>query len=445
MDDDTGLMMSADLIKTLQVPSLGLSVEEVTIIDWLIAEGDSFETGDEICTFETEKTANVMEAPFAGTLRKIVAEVGDVLPVQATMALVADFTVSDEQLADYVANNGSTEAESASNTGVDLNPAYEPVAGEIPTLSGNAVTTSLAQGADDKAVHATPRARQLAAAYAVNLHNINGSGRNQRISRRDVERALAKADRAPAAVSQRRPVVSDSIAPVVLAPFAVAGKPLNSMRRKIAGRLQASKQTIPHYRLVIDVKMDALLKTRLEINEPDPELRISLNDLLLKACGSALIEVNEVNIQFDGENIYPGTDADIAVAVALESGLITPIVRAVQNKTLVEISSETRDLVRRAQSGSLALDEYQGGTFCVSNLGMYGVRQFDAIINPPHAAILAVGAVRESVVVDAGQAVVASILTLTLSCDHRVIDGAVGARFLDVLRQFIETPTSLRT
>jgi len=214
------------------------------------------------------------------------------------------------------------------------------------------------------------------------------------------------------------------------------------MRRKIANRLQQSKQTIPHYRLVVDVSMDSLLLARSNLKRQRKE-KVSINDFVIKACACALIEVPDVNIQFDGEKLSQHKDADIAIAVALDDGLITPVLRAAQNKSLLEIAVQARDLVARAKSRSLQPEEYQGGTFCVSNLGMYGVKQFDAIINPPHGAILAVGAVREHAVFVDDQPVKASVLTLTLSCDHRVIDGAVAARYLAAAKRVLEIPTEL--
>jgi len=433
--------MADELIKTLEVPSLGLSVEEVTVVDWLIGEGDSFESGDEICELETEKSVNAMEAPFAGTLRLIVARAGDVLPVQGVLALVAEATVSDEQIADYLARNAG--ADPASSTLAEVIVALE----QTPTATkqtDSAVASSLDQSGDDSDVHATPRARQLAAASGVNLNGVPGSGRNQRISRRDVERAIASAGqmagdlpvtRVRAVVAVSKPELT-AVSPT----SSVVGKPLDSMRRTIAGRLQKSKQTIPHYRLVVDVGMDRLLSDRQKMNRLNRE-KISVNDFFVKACADALMEVPDVNIQFDGENVYRHSDADVAVAVALDGGLITPIVRAAQTKSLADIAREVKDLVARARAKSLRPDEYQGGTFCISNLGMYGVRQFDAIINQPHGAILAVGAVRDCVVAVDGQPEVSRMTTLTLSCDHRVIDGALGARFLAALKQALETST----
>jgi len=429
-----------DLIKLLVVPSLGLSVEEVTVVDWLIGEGDSFVLGDEICELETEKSVNALEAPFAGTLRQIVAVAGDVLKVQGTLALVADAAVSDEQLAAFLADRGdSATVEPTQTSAVDSPEETLESRESLPPREADNNLVAYSAGGDDSSVHATPRARTLAASAGLNLHNVSGTGRNNRISRNDVERVLTKSG-----VTNEGGQASPPVAKAKeLRDGSVVATPLSSMRRKIASRLQQSKQTIPHYRLVIDVSMDSLTKARRNLNQRRKE-KVSINDFIVKACAQALIEVPEVNIQFDGENVSLYSDADIAIAVALEGGLITPVLRAAQNKSLPDIAWQVRDLVSRAKSRSLQPDEYQGGTFCVSNLGMFGIKQFDAIINPPHGAILAVGAVRERPVVVDGQVTVDRVLTLTLSCDHRVIDGALAARFLAATKRLLENPAELQ-
>ncbi len=431
--------MVDDLIKVLVVPSLGLSVEEVTVVDWLIGEGDSFESGDEICELETEKSVNALEAPFSGTLRQIVAVAGDVLKVQGTLALIADAAISDEQIAAFLANSReSAKVEPAQASAADSSHESLAHSDSVPPIEADRNLVADGAGDDDSTVHATPRARALAADAGLNLHNVSGTGRNSRISRRDVEHALGKSG----SVKNRRRPKRPAITAAVLVDDSVETTPLSSMRRKIASRLQRSKQTIPHYRLVIDVNMDSLLIARRKLNQQRKE-KVSINDFIVKACAHALIEVPEVNIQFDGENVSQHSDADIAIAVALDGGLITPVLRAAQRKSLVDIAWQVQDLVKRAKSGSLQPDEYLGGTFCISNLGMFGVRQFDAIINPPHGAILAVGAVRKCAVIVDDQPAKANILTLTMSCDHRVIDGALAARYLAVTKRLLEKPAEL--
>jgi pyruvate dehydrogenase E2 component (dihydrolipoamide acetyltransferase) len=215
------------------------------------------------------------------------------------------------------------------------------------------------------------------------------------------------------------------------------------MRKTIAGRLQASKQTAPHYRVHIDAELDNLLATRKQINDANTDTKVSVNDFIIKACASALIRVPAVNVQFNGEQITHFSDADISVAVAIKDGLITPIIVGANNKGLESISNEMRDLSTRAKLNRLKPEEFQGGSFCISNLGMYGIKQFDAIINPPQGAILAVGTGEQRAVVRNGALAVATVMSLTLSSDHRVIDGAVAAEFMSVLKGFLEQPATM--
>jgi pyruvate dehydrogenase E2 component (dihydrolipoamide acetyltransferase) len=215
------------------------------------------------------------------------------------------------------------------------------------------------------------------------------------------------------------------------------------MRKTIAGRLQASKQTAPHYRVQIDAELDNLLATRKQINDVNTQTKVSVNDFIIKACASALIRVPAVNVQFDGEQVTQFTDADISVAVAIKDGLITPIISGANTKGLESISHEMRDLSTRAKLNRLKSEEFQGGSFCISNLGMYGIKQFDAIINPPQGAILAVGSGEQRAVVKNGELAVATVISLTLSSDHRIIDGAVAAEFMSVLKGFLEQPATM--
>ena len=289
---------------------------------------------------------------------------------------------------------------------------------------------------DDSKVPATSVARRLARSLGVNLHSCRPTGRHGKVCRYDVEaaHALASGASAPAAPT---PEIAAETAP------AVQAVPMSGMRRTIASRLQASKQTIPHYRVSMDIKLDALLALRKQINEGEPGVNVSVNDCVVKAVAMALVKCPEVNVQYDEatRSIQRFTDADISVAVAIADGLITPIVRAANTKTLGQISTEARDLATRARAGTLKADEFQGGSFSISNLGMFGVRQFDAIINPPQAAILAVAGGEQRMVVENGEPQVATVMTVSLSADHRVIDGAVAAQFLQVLKRFMETPS----
>lgn len=281
------------------------------------------------------------------------------------------------------------------------------------------------------AVSAT-RWRAAAGKLGINLHDCRSSGSRGRVSRDDVLAAALLLDEHP----QTSPVQESAPAPF-------ESIPMSGMRRAIASRLQTSKQQSPHFRLSVDLDLERLLALRQDINREVPGVKISVNDLLVKACALALVAVPDVNIQFDeaAQSIRRFTDADISVAVALPAGLITPIVRSANRKSISDISNEIHSLVTRAKAGTLKPEEFRGGTFSLSNLGMLGVRQFDAIINPPQSAILAIGAGEVRAVVRDGQIVARQQMTVSLSCDHRVIDGAAGAAFLRELKRLIETPT----
>jgi pyruvate dehydrogenase E2 component (dihydrolipoamide acetyltransferase) len=290
------------------------------------------------------------------------------------------------------------------------------------------IPEKLKQGGDDAAAPASPHARRFAREHGINLNNVKGSGRGGRIQIEDVERAIVEAGGSLAVPAPaRQPSTAQDVVEEV---------PLAGMRLTIARRLKEAKLDAPHFRLVVDANAGRLLELRERLNA---EGGVSMNDLLVKCCAIALVEVPACNVQFDGEVLKRFRNADIAVAVALDDGLITPIVRSANLKSVREIAAETRDLVARAKSGALKAPEYEGGSFTVSNLGMYGVRQFDAIINRPQAAILAAGRIEERVIASKGAPAIANMWTLTLSCDHRVIDGAVGARFLKALVHAIET------
>lgn len=286
--------------------------------------------------------------------------------------------------------------------------------------------------ADDSQVLATPLARRLAAERGVNLNDCRVTGSRGRVCKADVLEVSAAQNPVLAPTDQATPE-----------PDAVEVLPMSGMRKAIAARLQASKRTAPHFRLQAELDLEALLTLRSEINASAPAIKLSVNDLLIKACALALVKVPDVNVQFDEarQAVLRFSDADISVAVALPGGLITPIVRQANRKSLAQISAEMLSLVTRAKAGTLKPEEFQGGSFSMSNLGMLGVSQFDAIINPPQGAILAIGAGEPRAVAHNGQVAVRTQMTVTLSCDHRVIDGALGAAFLKELKRLVQTPS----
>lgn len=504
-------------IKTLEIPKWGLSMEEGTIAQWLIKEGDSFNKGDEICEIETTKIVNVLEAPFAGTLRKILAKDGDTLLVGGLIAVCAESQVSDAEIEKFIAALGGSatkasetsseqsKAETSAPAVVEKNAQSQSIAAStsapVKAAKGDyAVPESLQGYQTSDELFATPHALKLAEKHNVNLARVTGSGREGRISVQDIQKAVqAAGGQWPDVKQQYQAKVVKSTADdsrVLATPVArrlakqwginlndcrvsgtrgrvckedveavyyrnnpasvneqsaqCAAQPqstvttvaMNGMRKAIASRLQAAKRNAPHFRLVVDLNVEALQNLRKQINESVPHVKLSINDMLIKAAAAALIKVPEVNVQFDEatQSILQFSQADISVAVAIPNGLITPIVKAANQKSLAQISDDMRDLATRAKTGKLQPDEFQGGSFSISNLGMLGVKQFDAIINPPQGAIMALGASEPRAVVESGNVVVREIVTATLSCDHRVIDGAVGAKFLASFKQFVENP-----
>jgi pyruvate dehydrogenase E2 component (dihydrolipoamide acetyltransferase) len=386
----------------------------------------------------------------------------------------------------------------------DLESAITAAGGVLASVSsvqapGLTDSKSLADGVDDSNVSASPVARRLAIEYGVNLNNISGTGRHGRVSKSDLENAVTaaggelirtnntastvvklgddshikatpvarrlaeelgvnllecrvsgdrgrvcKADVEAVAARKNKPLapsIDTSGSITIESPF--ESEVLTGMRKTIAGRLQSSKQTAPHFRVQIDAEIDALLAVRKQINAANSAAKVSVNDFMVKACAAALMQVPAINVQFDGEQVKYFKDADISVAVAVADGLITPIVSSANHKGLIAISNEVRDLATRAKINRLKPAEFVGGSFCISNLGMFGIKQFDAIINPPQGAILAVGTGEQRPVVKEGQLSIATVVSLTLSSDHRIIDGAVAAQFMSILKGYLEQPATM--
>ena len=411
----------------ITMPKWGIEMQQGTITEWHAAPGAALAKGAPLLDVETEKIVNSVEAPVAGTLRRIVAETGSTESVGALIAVFADASVPDAEIDAFIAGfkpaDASFEPEGASTA--------EPVAAAAPAAAS--------ADADGEA-RVSPIARRIAERLGVDISQVKGTGRNGRVSKEDVEAYAASLG-----------VQGAAAAPTTAAPSAPAATPaagdgvvrekMTSMRSTIARRLLESKQGIPHYRLAADVDLTALLARRAALRDAGTE--VSVNDLLVRACALTLVKHPAVNAQLHGDEVHKFPHADIAVAVATDGGLVTPIVRSADTKTAAQIGAETGDLATRARSGKLAREEITGGTFTLSNLGMFGIDRFDAIINPPQVAILAVGAGADRAIVRGGSVVVAKVATLTLSCDHRVVDGAVGAQFLQALRQTIESADAL--
>ncbi len=403
-------------IVAITMPKWGIEMTEGTITSWNAIEGTRVEKGAPLLEVETEKIVNAVESPITGTLRRILAAQGDVRPVGSLIAVYAEPDVADSAIEEFIANfKGAVVS-------------FEPDAPAANISSGTAPAAGDSAAQSD--VRISPVARRVAERLGVDLSKVTGTGRNGRISKEDVEAYAARVSAAgPAATPGTAVSGADNPATRVA---------MSPMRATIARRLLESSQSIPAYRIATDVELGALLalKSRLAINADSP---VSVTDLLVHAVARALVQHPMVNAQLDGNEIVQFAHADIAIAVATENGLITPIIRQADRKSATDIAREARALAERARAGTLRRDEISGGTFTISNLGMFGITRFDAIINPPQVAILAVGAADDRVVVRAGSTAIAKMLTLTLTADHRVVDGAVGARFLATTKQLIES------
>ena len=405
----------------ITMPKWGIEMQQGTITEWHAAPGGALAKGAPLLDVETEKIVNSVEAPVAGTLRRIVAETGSTEAVGALIAVFADAAVPDAEIDAFIAGFKPADA--------SFDHADAPAA--------PAETASAADAAADGEARISPIARRIAERLGVDITQVKGTGRNGRVSKEDVEAYAASIGVQAGGTAAAAPAV----APTAAAGDGVVREKMTSMRATIARRLLESKQGIPHYRLAADVDLTALLARRAALRAVGTE--VSVNDLLVRACALTLVKHPAVNAQLQGDEVHKFPHADIAVAVATDGGLVTPIVRSADTKSAAQIGAETGDLAARARSGKLTREEITGGTFTLSNLGMFGIDRFDAIINPPQVAILAVGAGADRVIARGGSVVVAKVATLTLSCDHRVVDGAIGAQFLQALRQTIESADAL--
>ncbi|HEU4530692.1 MAG TPA: dihydrolipoamide acetyltransferase family protein [Steroidobacteraceae bacterium] len=417
-------------IAPITVPKWGIEMQEGTITAWHAEPGQRLAKGDPLLDVETEKIVNSVEAPIGGVLRRILAEPGETRAVGTLIGVFAEPEVPDSEIDSFVGSYVAPDTSFEYGAATQAAPSA-PVAAEPSTAS-----------ADDGEQRVSPIARRLAEKLGVDLSKVKGTGRNGRISKEDVEAAHAalQAGAEKGTVPFSAPADRAAVAPAGTGQEPTR-EPMSAMRLTIARRLVESKQTIPHYRVSVDVDMRALLGRRETAKASGAA--ISVNDLLIKACALALVRHPQVNAQIDGQNLLKFAHADIAVAVATAAGLVTPIVRSADTLSLAEISARTLDLIERAQSGGLSREEISGGTFTLSNLGMFGVDRFDAIINPPQVAILAVGAARDAAVVRNGAVQAGRVATLTFAFDHRVVDGAEGARFAAAVRELIEQPASL--
>ena len=426
------------------MPALSPTMEEGTLAKWLVKEGDEVKSGDILAEIETDKATMEFEAVDEGTVGKIlIAEGTSGVKVNTPIAVLVE-------------EGESADAAPAAKPAAKTEAAAPARADAAPAAAASAATPApAAPKSGGKRVIASPLARRLAKEQGIDIATLTGTGPHGRIVKADVEAAAKGGAAKPAAAPTATPAPAAGAMPTGPSASTVArmyeGREyeevaLDGMRKTIAARLTEAKQTIPHFYLRRDVQLDNLMRFRSQLNAQLEArgVKLSVNDFIIKACALALQDVPDANAVWAGDRILKLKPSDVAVAVAIEGGLFTPVLKDAEKKTLSALSAEMKDLAARARNRKLAPHEYQGGSFAISNLGMFGIDNFDAVINPPHGAILAVGAgVKKPVVKADGEIGVATVMSMTLSVDHRVIDGALGAEVLKAIVDYLENPMSM--
>ncbi|MBY9067797.1 pyruvate dehydrogenase complex dihydrolipoamide acetyltransferase [Hyphomonas sp. WL0036] len=436
----------------ITMPALSPTMEEGTLAKWLVKEGDTVKSGDIIAEIETDKATMEVEAVDEGKVAKIIVPEGsEGVKVNTVIAVLAE-DGEDASAVSAPAAEAAPKKEAAPKAEEKKPEEKKPQAAPKPAAApAPAPAAAPAKAASGARVMASPLAKRIAANKGVDLAALEGSGPHGRIIKRDVEAAKPGAQAATAQASKGGPVSVDGlIMPQVLddrvyAPDSYELKPLDGMRKTVARRLTESFMQVPHFPLNIDIQLDNLLTSRAAINNAAREgVKVSVNDLLIKAAALALIDEPDCNASYTDKGIAYHKHANISVAVAVEGGLITPVIFKAEEKGLAEISEEMKDLATRARERKLKPQEYMGGTFSISNLGMFGIKSFGSIINPPEGMILSVGAGEKRAVVDeTGNIVARTVMSVTLSCDHRVIGGAEGAKWLAAFKRYVETPEAM--
>lgn len=393
-------------IYPIAVPKWGIEMVEGTINTWHKQEGDAIAKGDEVFEMESDKIVNVWESPVDGLLRRIIAEEGDTHPVGVLLGVIAGADVDDSAIEEFIANFSAAEAAEL-ETG---SPALEPA----PVASSAAIAPGSGR-------RVNPIVKRLAADLGVDLESVVGTGRNGRITQQDVQAAAegGGAVSTPAAPAEDVKVI-----------------PLSATRKTIARRLTEAKQQIPHFYLTVEFELDGLLAHRKQLNDSG-DVKVSVNDLIVWCVSRALMKEPRANVNLVGDDIYQFKNANVSVAIATDDGLYPATIRKANEMSPAEIATATAELAKKARTGKLTREDIGGGSFTVSNLGMFGVGSFTAIVNPPMGAILALGKGAQKVIVKDGEQAIATMISATLSCDHRVIDGVVGAQFLQALGEEI--------
>ncbi len=451
----------------ITMPALSPTMEEGNLAKWLVKEGDKIKSGDVIAEIETDKATMEVEAVDEGTVAKIVVPAGtEGVKVNALIAVLAA-DGEDVAAAAGAASSFEAKAPSASAPQDEAGKAPAPVAAAPSTNAGGSPHPEVPPQAASKGeggdrTFASPLARRLAKEAGIDVTAVSGTGPHGRVVKKDIEAAVSggTAKGAPAAAPSAQPAAAAApAAPKGMSDDAVLKLfeqgsyelvPHDGMRKTIAKRLQESKQTIPHFYVSVDCELDALLALRTQLNDSAPKskdgvpaYKLSVNDMVIKALALALRDVPDANVSWTDSAMVKHKHADVGVAVSIPGGLITPIIRSAEQKTLSTISNEMKDYGKRAKERKLKPEEYQGGTTAVSNMGMMGVKNFAAVVNPPHATILAVGAGEQRVIVKKGEMVIANVMTVTLSTDHRAVDGALGAELLAAFKGYIENPMGM--
>ena len=435
------------------MPKLSPTMEEGQIARWVKNEGDSYESGETLAEVDTDKATMEMTALSAGTLLKILKTAGETALLGEAIAIIGKDGEDITALLSEVAANGSAKSEPPASAGgqeaeeeaAPPEPKAEtrPV-GSVPTAAVYAPVISEESAIRDPQsaigkgrLIVSPIAARMAAENAIDLKTVSGSGPNGRIIKRDIEAAMDGGTQSPSSAQPTRLFTAST----VVGASAFTDEPTSKMRQIIASRLAESIGPIPTFYLTIEIEMDQALALRKQVNASVPEdQKISVNDIVVKAAAMSLVKHQFVNASYQDKNIRFYEQADIGVAVAIDEGLITPVIRGANLKGFLEISAEIKALAAKAKAKKLQPEEYTGATFSISNLGMFGIKEFTAIINPPEAGIFAVGGAAPTPVVRNGEIVIRSIMNVTMSCDHRVIDGATGAKFLQTFKQMLESP-----
>ena len=430
------------------MPKLSPTMEEGQISRWLKKEGDKVSMGEPLAEIDTDKATMEMQALANGVLRKIIIGEGQSAPLGDLIAIIGD---PNEDIASLLSEAPAKAAEPEPKKEPEP-PQQQPAPPPQPQAKAAAAASApaprvdngrpaQAAPSDSERMIVSPLAARMAAEAGIDLRSLQGSGPGGRIVKRDIEAAMSAPAPAPAAQPSFPRAVEAGRFPQVASGY--RDEPASEIRKVIAKRLVTSLGPVPHFFLTTEIEMDRAAEMRKGINALDPELKISINDIVIKVAAAALIQHPEVNASFQEKIVRYYEHADIGVAVAIEDGLITPVVRAADQKPLSQIAAEVRELAERARSKRLKPEEYTGATFSISNLGMFGIDEFTAVINPPEGAILAVGAMTPKPVVRDNEIVIRQMMRVTMSCDHRVIDGATGAKFLQTFKKILENPLYL--